>query len=98
MVKWTPKSESDLEEIREHIAENFDVDLAIKIVNDLADYTENLLSENPLAGEIFEQNPLFSKIIFHGNSIYYCENPKDKDIYIIYVQPRGTQFIKTRLP
>ena len=85
MVKWTPKSEADLDELREHIAENFDVEFAIKIANNLVDYTENLLSENPLAGQLFEQNPLFSRIIYQGNSIYYCENPIDKDLYVIYV-------------
>ena len=97
MVKWTPKSEADLDELREHIAENFDVELAIKIANNLVDYTENLLSENPLAGQLFEQNPLFSRIIYQGNSIYYCENPIDKDLYVIYVQCRATQFKNERL-
>lgn len=35
MVKWTPKSQDDLDEMREHIAKNFNVDLAIKIVDEL---------------------------------------------------------------
>lgn len=97
MVKWTPKSESDLDEIREYIAENFNLDLAIQIVDDLVDHTDNLLTYNPLSGSILYSNPLFSKIIFEGNSIFYCENPKDKNVYIIYVQPRGTNFKDERL-
>jgi len=98
MLKWTPKSEDDLNKIREYIAENFNVELAINVVDKLIDYTENLLSENPLAGKLFEQNPLFSSIIYQGNSIYYCENPKDKALYVIYVQCRGMQFENDRLP
>ena len=97
MVKWTPKSEHDLDELREHIAKNFNVELAINVVNKLVDYTENLLGENPLAGKLFEQNPLFSSIVYQGNSIYYCENPKDNELYIIYVQCRGMQFEDERL-
>lgn len=90
MVKWTPKSEIDLDEIREYIAKNFNVDLAIQTVNQIVDYVENILSKNPLAGAILESNPFFSKLIFEGNSIFYCENPKDHDLYIVYIQPRGT--------
>ena len=97
MLKWTPKSEDDLNEIREYIAENFNVELAINVVNKLIDYTENLLSENPLAGKLFEQNLLFSSIIYQGNSIYYCENPKDKELYVIYVRCKRMQFKNDRL-
>ncbi|MDX2506341.1 MAG: type II toxin-antitoxin system RelE/ParE family toxin [Gammaproteobacteria bacterium] len=97
MVKWTPKSEADLDDLREYIAGNFDVELAIKIANDLVDYTDSLLCKNPLAGQLFEQNPLFSRIVYQGNSIYYCENPYDKDLYIIYVQCRGMQLKNKRL-
>jgi len=32
MLKWTPKSEIDLDQIREHIAMQFDVDLAIELL------------------------------------------------------------------
>ena len=97
MVKWTPKSEDDLDNLREHIAEHFNVELAINIAIELVDYTEELLSKNPLAGKLFEQNPLFSRIIYQGNTIYYCDNPTDKNIYIIYVQCRGMQFKNERL-
>ena len=48
MLKWTPKSEIDLDQIRGHIAKNFNGALAIKTVNQLVDYTESLLSSNPL--------------------------------------------------
>jgi len=97
MLKWTPKSEIDLDQIREHIAIQFDVDLAIEIINNLIDHVETLLSNNPLAGHIVESNPLFSKIVFDGNSIYYCENPKDKHLYIVYVRARGTDYQDNRL-
>ena len=97
MVKWTPKSELDLDEIREYIAKNFNVDLAITTANDLIAYTEDLLSSNQLAGSIVEKNPFFSKLVFKGNSIFYCENPIDKNIYIVYVQARGTSEKKVRL-
>ncbi|OFZ63977.1 MAG: hypothetical protein A2577_12815 [Bdellovibrionales bacterium RIFOXYD1_FULL_36_51] len=97
MLKWTPKSEIDLDQIREHIAIQFDVDLAIEIINNLIDHVETLLSSNPLAGHIVESNPLFSKLVFDGNSIYYCENPKDKHLYIVYVRARGTDFQDDRL-
>ena len=60
-------------------------------------YTEDLLESNQLAGSIVENNPFFSKLIFKGNSIFYCENPIDKNIYIVYVQPRGTSVKKERL-
>ncbi len=90
MVKWTPKSEDDLDQIREHVADNFNVDLAITIVDDIIDEVEFILSKNPLAGTLLESNPLFSKLVVQGNSIYYCENPKDHDLYIVYVQARNT--------
>lgn len=85
MVKWTKKSEDDLDIIGEHIAENFNVELAI----------ETILGSNPLAGTILEVNPLFSKLVFEGNSIFYCENPKDRHLYIVYIQPRRAK-LKTR--
>jgi len=97
MVKWTPKSEEDLDHIREHIAENFNVDLAIEAVNEIIDEVERILSKNPLAGSILESNPLFSKLVVQGNSIYYCENPKDHDLYIVYVQARNTDLQNQRL-
>lgn len=92
MVKWTPKSEQDLGEILEHISTNFTVTLAISTVEEIIDHVEGTLSKNPLAGSILESNPLFYKLIYKGNSIFYCENPKDKNIYIVYVQPRKTDF------
>ncbi len=97
MLKWTPKSVNDLEKIREHIAKNFSVDLAIQTIDDLIDFTERTLNKNPLAGKILESNPLFSKLVFEGNSIFYCENPKDKNLYIVYVRPRGTKLKKERV-
>lgn len=97
MIKWTPKSENDLDEIRDHIAKNFNVELAIQTVNELIDYVESLLSRNPLAGTLLESNPFFSKLVYEGNSIFYCENPKDRDLYIVYVRPRGTTFKASRL-
>jgi hypothetical protein len=97
MVKWTPKSEDDLDQIREHIAHNFNVDLAITIVDEIIDEVEFILSKNHLAGTILESNPLFSKLVVQGNSIYYCENPKDHDLYIVYVQARNTDLQNQRL-
>ena len=97
MVKWTPKSEDDLDQIREHVAHNFNVDLAITIVDEIIDEVEFTLSKNPLAGTILESNLLFSKLVVQGNSIYYCENPKDHDLYIVYVQARNTDLQNQRL-
>src|SRR5690606_21036915 len=97
MVKWTPKSEEDLDQIREHIAHNFTVDLAIRTVDEIVDEVELVLSTNPLAGYVLETNPLFSKLVVQGNSIYYCENPKDHDLYIVYVQARSTDLQNQRL-
>jgi plasmid stabilization system protein ParE len=97
MVKWTPKSEDDLDQIREHVAHNFNVDLAITIVDEIIDEVEFVLSKNPLAGTLLESNPLFSKLVVQGNSIYYCENPKDHDLYIVYVQARNTDLQNQRL-
>lgn len=85
MVKWTPKSEEDLDEIREHISKNFSVDLAIQNVYAIIDYVDATLTNNPLAGAVFESNPLFSKLIYEGKTIFYCENPKDHNIFIIEV-------------
>ena len=95
MIKWTPKSEGDLEEVGEYIAKNFNVDLAIQVVNELVDHVEFLLNQNPQAGSILESNPLFSKIIFKDNSIFYCSH--DKDIYIVYVQNIKSDLKKDRL-
>lgn len=97
MLKWTPKSVDDLILIREYIAKHFTVELAIETVDGLIDYVENILTSNPLAGSILETNPLFFKIAYRGNSIYYCENPKDKDLYVVYVRPRGTDFLEDRV-
>jgi plasmid stabilization system protein ParE len=97
MVKWTPKSEEDLDQIREHVAQNFNVDLAIQTVEEIIDEVEFILSKNPLAGTLLESNPLFSKLVVQGNSIYYCENPKDHDLYIVYVQARNTDLQNQRL-
>lgn len=90
MVKWTPKSEQDLDEILEYITTNFDIDLAIKCANEIIDFVEKTLSHNHLAGAIVESNPLFYRLNFEGNSIYYCENSRDKNLYIVYVRPRST--------
>lgn len=97
MVKWTPKSEEDLDQIREHIAENFNVDVATETVNEIIDQVESILSKNPLAGPLLESNPLFSKLVVQGNSVYYCENSKDHDLYIVYVHARSTDFREQRL-
>lgn len=97
MVKWTPKSEKDLEEIIDYISGNFDIDTALDIVYGLVDYVESTLSENPLAGRLLESNPLFSKLVYEGNSIYYSENPQDKNLYIVYVRPKQTKLKNKRI-
>lgn len=97
MVKWTPKSEEDLEEILNHISKNFNIDLAISTIDEIVDFVESTLNSNSLAGTIVESNPLFFKLNFDGNSIYYCENPKDKNLYIVYVQPRHTNLKFNRI-
>jgi plasmid stabilization system protein ParE len=97
MVKWTPKSEEDLDHIREHIAEIFTVDLAIETVNEIIEQVESLLSKNPLAGSLLENNPLFSKLVIQGNTVFYCENPKDRHLYIVYVQARHTNLQSARI-
>ena len=97
MVKWTPKSETDLDEILDHIAKNFDVNLAIKTIHEIIDFVETTLSNNPLAGAVVKNNPLFFKLIFLGNTIYYCDNAKDKNLYIVYVQPCKTVLKLDRL-
>jgi len=97
MVKWTPKSEDDLEEILTHVSNNFTTDLTLTVVEEIINFTELTLSSNPLAGAIFESNPIFSKLNHEGNTIFYCENPKDRNIYIIYVQPRKTDLKLERL-
>lgn len=97
MIKWTPKSQEDLELIMEHIAKNFGIDLAVTTVFGMVDYIETTLSKNPLMGTLLESNPLFSKIVYEGNSVFYCENPKDKNIYIVYVRPRGTRIDYNRI-
>jgi len=96
-VKWTAKSEEDLDELTDYIARNFSADLAIELVNELIETTEMMLNENPLCGSVLESNPLFSKLIYKGNSIYYCENPRDRNLYIVYVQSRKMQYQKDRL-
>ncbi len=97
MIKWTPKSENDLEQILEYITEQFNIDLALETVNSLIDFVDSTLLKNPLAGKLLESNPLFSRIVFSGNSIYYCENPKDKNIYIVYVQARSMKLKADRI-
>jgi len=96
-IRWTPKSEQDLDEIREFIAKNFSVELAISIVDELVLTLESMLTENPLCGALLESNPLFSKVIIKGNSFYYCENPKDKMLYIVYVQSRKVKYNDYRI-
>ena len=97
MLKWTSRSEDDLDGIREYITKNFNVDLAISTVAELIDYTESVLTKNPLAGSVLASNPLFSQLVFKGNSIYYCENPKDKDLYVVYVQAIRTKILIERI-
>ncbi len=97
MLKWTLKSEDDLDLIRDHIAKNFNVNLAIETVTGLVDFVESILTKNPLAGKLLETNTFFFKLTYEGNSIYYCENPKDRHLYIVYVQARGNSFKDDRL-
>jgi len=97
MVRWTPKSEKDLEEIMEHIANHFNIDLAIETIDEIIDQVEAILSKNPLAGSILKTNPLFSKLVIKGNSVFYCENPKDRHLYVVYVRARKTDFKSQRL-
>ena len=87
-VRWTKKAEEDLDEIREYIAKNFTVDLAIEVVSEIVNDVEDILTDNPLYGTLLESNPLFSKIINRGNIIYYCENPEDRLLYVVYIQAR----------
>ena len=97
IIKWTAQSENDLDRLREYIAENFNVDLAIKTVDELVIAIEQMLSDNPLCGQLLESSPLFSKLIYKGNVIYYCENPKDKAIYIVYLHSCKTDLIEDRI-
>ena len=97
MVKWTLQAEQDLDELREYIAQNFNVDTAIEIADELITNVEEMLINNPLCGQIVESNPLFSKVVYKKNSIYYCENPKDKILYIVYLQARKMDLKQKRI-
>jgi plasmid stabilization system protein ParE len=97
MLKWTPKAEADLMQIQDHVARHFNHDQALRIVLELVDFCEKTLDKNPLAGQIVTANPLFSVLHFEGNSIYYCENPQDKNLYVVYVRARFTQLDKKRI-
>ena len=97
MIKWTPKSENDLNEILEHIAKHHGATLAIETISDLVNQVDDTLTNNPLQGNLVETNPLFSRIIIKGNSIYYCEHPKNRDIYIVYVRARKKDLELERL-
>ena len=96
-VKWTPQAEQGIDQLREYIACHFSVNLAIEIVGKLITKVEELVGNNPLCGQIVESNPLFSKIIYEKNNIYYCENPKDKIIYIVHLNARKTELDKKRI-
>lgn len=96
-LKWTPKAEADLKEIFGHVSTNFDKALAKKVVTSLIDHTESVLSSNPLAGRILTSNPLFSYLVIDGNRVFYCENPRDKCLYVVYVQARSTLFQSERV-
>ncbi|MCP4911603.1 MAG: type II toxin-antitoxin system RelE/ParE family toxin [Oligoflexia bacterium] len=96
-IKWTPKSEEDLQEIFNHVEKSFDSKKAKEVIINLINFTESTLRSNPLAGRILESNPMFSYLVFEGNLIFYCEHPISRDIYIIYVQPRRTEIKDKRL-
>lgn len=96
-IYWTPKSENDLENIYSFVCNHFSNEKAKEVVINIINYTEEVLSNNPLAGKILESNPMFSFLVFEGNSIFYCEHPKNKNIYIIYVQPRKTNLDSDRI-
>ncbi|MCO4755245.1 MAG: type II toxin-antitoxin system RelE/ParE family toxin [Bacteriovoracaceae bacterium] len=97
MIKWTPKAKQDLEEIAHHIAENFDSELAYQKIDELIGQVKLILTHNPLAGKLLTSNPLFSQLVLEENSIYYCENPRDGHVYIVYIQARGTRLRHERL-
>ena len=97
MIKWTVEAEKDLDLIRNHLAKNFSADLAIDVVNELVIFVDQVLLENPLIGVLVEDNLLFSKLVYKGNAVYYCENPKDKNLYIVHVRPRHTDLNPERL-
>ena len=97
LVKWTPKAEQDLDGIREYIAKNFGVGRAIDVINTLVDFVESTLAENPLSGKLVETNPFFAKLIYKKNTVYYCENPKDSCLYVVYVQVRKSSAEPARL-
>ena len=97
MIKWTPKVNQDLHRIAHHISDNYDSELAYQKIEDLIIKVKSILTQNRLAGKLVTSNPLFSKLVLNENSIYYCENPKDRFIYIVYVQARGMNFKSERL-
>lgn len=97
MLHWTPKSFLDLREIRRYIESKFSRELAFTKVDEIIDFTETTLNKNPLAGKILESNPLFSVLVYEGNSIFYCEHPQSKELYVVYVQPRRTRLDHERL-
>lgn len=96
-IKWTPKSESDLDQLHKILSENFEKLKADEVIVNLIESTEFILSKNPLAGKILETNPLFSFLVIEGNKIFYTENPKEKTLYIIYVQARKSNLKNERL-
>ena len=62
-----------MEEILAHVSNNFTIDQALTVVEKIINFSETTLSSNPLAGAIFESNPIFYKLNHEGNTIFIAK-------------------------
>lgn len=92
MVIWSDKSLSDLYTLSKIIEDNFNNDLADKIVDELVEFVESQLSQNREIGMSFGPAPRYRYLIFKGNKIFYTPYESNDIEYIIHIVARTSEF------
>jgi plasmid stabilization system protein ParE len=93
-VIWSPKSETDFENILEYLAKNWDASVALKFI-DLVDILITQISNNP------KQFPLIHKklnvrkcVISKHNTLYYRNRRKYIELLRIYDNRQNPKSLK----
>ena len=92
MVVWSDKSLSDLFTLSSIIEENFNNEMADKVVDELVEYVETQLTNNREIGMSFEPAPHYRYLIYKGNKIFYTPYEGDDIEYIIHIVARTSEF------
>jgi plasmid stabilization system protein ParE len=82
-IEYKPTYFDDLEDIKNYITDNFNVRLAMIIIEGIKEDCD-ILAEQPTLGRVYSRNPFFHTLIVKRKNILFYHIDNDKKIVTLH--------------